>query len=589
MMAIAASGTHGVEGRLITEWGAGVTPENAWRDYPRPQMVREHWRNLNGNWEYAVTPESAGRPDAWDGTILVPFCLESQLSGVGRLLQPEEALWYRRLFHADPVGNDRCILHFEAVDYETKVWVNGAPVGSHTGGNTPFAFDITDALQDGDNELVVKVTDDTGGYQLRGKQAREPRGIIYTRVSGIWQTVWLETVPASRIDSLKLDTRIDPPAITVRADVNGASGHSLRVVVSRDGDVVAEAIGDPAGTAVPVPGAELWHPDHPALYDLDVELLDADGAVLDSVRSYAGIREVGKVQDEAGHWRMTLNGQIIFHWGILDQGWWPDGLLTPPSDEAMLADIEFIRDCGFNMIRCHIKVNPRRFYLHCDRLGMMVWQDQVSALGVDPEWTKMAPNPVDAEWPDDAHRQFMMELKRMIDLLYNSPAIVSWIPFNERWGQHRTMDVGAWTAAYDPSRLINIASGGNFWPVGDVADHHAYPHPDFPLDDQRFDDYIKVVGEFGGHGFVIGKEHLWNPDSKNWGYGGLPETHDELRDRFRKSIDVLLELKEKGIAGGVYTQTTDVEGEVNGLMTYDRKVKKISPEELTAISAPLLK
>ncbi len=331
--------------------------------------------------------------------------------------------------------------------------------------------------------------------------------------------------------------------------------------------------------------AKLWSPDSPHLYDLKVSLLDASGKVVDEVRSYAGIRTVGKVRDADGHWRFTLNGQAIFHWGPLDQGWWPDGLLTPPSDAGMRADIEFLKAAGFNMIRKHIKVEPRRYYYHCDRLGMMVWQDQVSG-GPSPKWTRLAPDPRDADWPDDRHAQFMLELERMIDTLENHPSIVAWVPFNESWGQHRTMEVGAFVARRDPSRLLNIASGGNFWPVGDIVDDHKYPHPGFSFDPARDDRYVMVMGEFGGHGYPV-PGNLWDAGRRNWGYGDLPKTEAEYKERYATSIRMLNDLRRQGIAAGVYTQTTDVEGEVNGLMTYDRRVAKIPAAELAELARML--
>ena len=307
--------------------------------------------------------------------------------------------------------------------------------------------------------------------------------------------------------------------------------------------------------------------------------------MIDTVQSYAGIRTVGKTKDADGHWRFTLNGKQIFHFGPLDQGWWPDGLLTPPSDEAMLYDIEYLRDAGFNMIRKHIKVEPRRYYYHCDRMGMMVWQDQVSGRP-NPPWTRMQPNPRDADWKPADHQQYMNEFEEMVDDLEFHPSIVVWVPFNEAWGQHQTIEVGKWIINRDPTRLVNIASGGNFWPVGDVADHHQYPHPDFPFDVQDWSDYIKVVGEFGGHGLPV-KGHLYDENRDNWGYGGLPANANEYLGRYQESIRRLVDLKQRGIAAGVYTQTTDVEIEINGLMTYDRRVIKIPAETLNKLHQSL--
>jgi beta-galactosidase/beta-glucuronidase len=571
---------------MTTTWGDKVTADNVWQEYPRPQLERTNWTNLNGKWSYAVTPsESVTAPEKWDGEILVPFCLESHLGGVKRELQSDEALWYRRTFDAKKNEGKRTLLNFEAVDYACEVWVNGKSVGTHRGGNTPFWFDVTDALKSGENELTVRVMDATEDWQLRGKQVRRPEGIWYTRVSGIWQTVWLEEVDAAWIADLDMTTEAAEGTIKIKADVEGKGDYKFTARVLEDGkEVVANTVSG-AEVTLTVPNAKLWSPKSPHLYELELTLATPDGKVIDKVKSYAGIRTVGTTKDEKGNLVLTLNGEPIFHWGPLDQGWWPDGLLTPPSDEAMLSDVEYLRDAGFNMIRKHIKVEPRRYYYHCDRLGMMLWQDQVSG-GPSPEWTRLAPNPKDADWPDVRHAQWMLELERMIDSLDSHPSIVVWVPFNEAWGQHRTVEVGDWLVKRDPSRIVNVASGGNFWPAGHIVDEHAYPHPNFPFDrdiDGRFDGFVKVVGEFGGHGFPV-EGHLWRPGSHNWGYGGLPKDEAEYLDRYRESLRILGELRGKGIAAGVYTQTTDVEGEINGLLTYDRRVVKIPAKELAEIA-----
>jgi beta-galactosidase/beta-glucuronidase len=574
--------------KLVTRWGTAVTAENAWTEYPRPQMQRDAWQNLNGMWDYAITQiGDKSAPATWAGKILVPFALESKLGGVQRLLQPNEALWYRRAFELKPSAGKRTLLHFEAVDYRCEVWLNGTLLGSHRGGNTPFSIEISKAARAGQNELLVRVEDETEGYQLRGKQVLKPEGIWYTRVSGIWQTVWLEEAPASFIEDLHISTDAAKGTVTVAADLDGATdGQTLRVT-AKDGDKEVASLQGPAtGLTLTIADAKLWTPESPALYTLGIELLDASGSVVDRVASYAGIRSVGKVRDKDGHWRFTLNGETIFHWGPLDQGWWPDGLLTPPSDAAMLYDIEFLKAAGFNMIRKHIKVEPRRYYYHCDRLGMMLWQDQPSA-GHGPAWTMLWHKPTDAEWPDEHHQQYMRELEEMMDNLENHPSIAVWVPFNEAWGQHRSVEAGQWVQQRDPSRLVNIASGGNFFPVGDIVDYHSYPHPTFPQVPESYNDYIKVVGEFGGHGFPA-PGHLWNEDNGNWGYGKLPKTSDELKARYRESLEHLGALVEKGIAAGVYTQTTDVEIEVNGLLTYDREAIKIPTDELAALRRELL-
>ena len=591
---------------LTTVWGEKVTADNAWQEYPRPQLERSSWTNLNGFWNYAITADSdRTQPQSWKGKILVPFGLESKLSGVQRRLRASEALWYQRTFDAKKSELRRTLLNFEAVDYQCEVFVNGKSIGSHTGGSTPFSFDVTDALDNsGKNNLVVRVEDKTMGFQLQGKQRPNPEGIWYTQVSGIWQTVWLEEVSKTYIEDLTIHTESSSGTISIRPEIVGLSDADSLHIVVKDGEKtvasetfsgsklvqqtnVDKAANQTRELELKVPNAILWTPETPHLYRLEITLSNNKGVKLDQVQSYAGIRTIGKEIDEDAHLRMTLNGKPLFHWGPLDQGWWPDGLLTPPSDEAMLFDIEYLKAAGFNMIRKHIKVEPRRYYYHCDRLGMLVWQDQVSG-AVNPPWTRLAPNPTDAEWPDAAHEQYMLELERMIDNLESHPSIVVWVPFNEAWGQHRSVEVGKWAVQRDPTRLINIASGGNFWRVGDIADEHNYPPPAFPLSDERFDGFIKVVGEFGGHGYPV-PEHLWDKDADNWGYGSLPKTESDYRKRYADSLKTLIELKKQGIAAGVYTQTTDVEGEINGLMTYDRKVIKIPADELRKLHEELLR
>lgn len=570
---------------LVTPWGEKIS-DQPWQEYPRPMLERADWINLNGKWDYAITGDSQREvPQQWDGQILVPFSLESALSGVQKRLDPDEALWYSRSVDLEVPDGQHWLLNFEAVDYQCEVFVNGQSVGKHKGGNVPFSMDITSAAKSGKNLIQVRVEDDTEGYQLRGKQVLWPEGIWYTQVSGIWQTVWLEPVSETYLADLKIQTDYQAGSVTVTPIVEGNQAAEVSVsVMDGETEVAAGKTSNGKAVTLTVPDAKLWSPDSPFLYDLKISVNGSD-----SVMSYAGIRGVGKTQDEDGNWRFTLNGEVLFHWGPLDQGWWPDGLLTPPSDEAMVYDIDYLKAAGFNMIRKHIKVEPRRYYSYCDRVGMLVWQDQVSA-GHGPSWTRLAPNPEDAQWPEAFHKQFMVELEAMIDSLENYPSIVVWVPFNEAWGQHQTVEVGEWTVKRDPSRIVNIASGGNFWPVGDVVDQHAYPHPAFPFNAKRFGDFVKVVGEFGGHGYAV-KDHLWDVSRGNWGYGGLPKDEQEYRERYVESIRRLAELKEKGIAAGVYTQTTDVEVEINGLMTYDRKVIKIPAESLKKIheEAKLLK
>jgi arylsulfatase len=570
---------------MRTPWAAEVMAESVWDEYPRPQLRRDNWTNLNGSWDYAVTGmEAKQMPEKADGKILVPFAIEAPLSGVEERFMPDDVLWYRRTLEVAKKEGLRYRLNFEAVDYESTVWVNGIEVGSNTGGNLPFSFDITDAIQSGENEIQLRVTDATdSAYQLHGKQRLNPKGIWYTPVSGIWQTVWLEEVVDTYLTEVKITTKTSGRVLIELSSEGGGPAKGRALVTMGGTEIAGSRIkGDRIELSIPNP--QLWSPDSPTLYEVRIEFGD------DVVETYFGIRETGIEEDEAGNLRFTLNGKPIFHWGTLDQGWWPDGLLTPPSEEAMVSDIEFLKKAGFNTIRKHIKVEPRRYYYQCDRIGMLVWQDQVSAKrNDDPEWTRLKPNPPTLTWPAEAHEQYLREHKLMIDTLYSHPSIVQWVPYNERWGQHQTMKTGEWVVPYDPTRQINIASGGNFFPVGHIVDAHHYPDPEFPREDGeggRFDGFVKVMGEFGGHGFPV-DGHVWDTNARNWGYGGLPENKEEWLERYRVSIEKLVELKKQGIAAGIYTQTTDVEGEINGLITYDRKVQKIAPEELFKLSRPL--
>jgi hypothetical protein len=565
-----------VGGRIMTRWAAEVKPGLALPEYPRPQMVREEWLNLNGSWDYAIVANGAGRPAAWDGKILVPFAVESALSGVGNTVGAGKELWYSRAVKVPKTWRGRkVLLHFGAVDWESTVWINGSEIGTHRGGYDPFTYDITDVLAAGaKQEIVLRVldpTDENNSPIARGKQVMKPHGIFYTAVTGMWQTVWLEPVPEIHIARLKLTPDIDRETLTVEPKISGAvDGSSLAVTVSLKGAIVVTAEG-PADTpvAVKIPRPELWSPDKPILYDVTA-VLKRDGKILDKVASYAGMRKIALGKDDQGYLRLFLNDKPLFELGPLDQGWWPDGLYTAPTDAALRYDIETIKALGMNMLRKHVKVEPDRLYYWCDKLGLLVWQDMPSAL-YDRE-----AHPADALATRDA--QWEGEWKAVIDALSNHPSIVMWVPFNEGWGQYDTERIAAWTKAYDPTRLVNNASGWDDKGAGDVRDIHSYPGPDMPpIEKNR----AAVLGEFGGLGLPL-TGHLWQAEG-NWGYRNFDDIK-VYEARYTDLIKNLYPLVDKGLAAAVYTQTSDCEVEVNGLMTYDRGVVKLEPARFAALN-----
>ena len=566
---------------LMTKWGKAVTPENAWREYPRPQMVRKDWQNLNGLWDYAITPKAAAKPEKWDGRILVPFAVEAALSGVGKRVSPEQNLWYHRTVEV-PAGwkGKRVQLHFGAVDFEATVWVNGKELGTHKGMSDPFSFDITDALKDGKGEVVVRVWDPTDtASQPRGKQVNKPGGIWYTPVTGIWQTVWMEPVGETNIAAVLPVADVDRGRVTFSLVTRGTTpADAFTVVISSGGEVVAAPLlAAPVGTQLVanIKSPKLWSPNSPHLYDVTVRLTRA-GRVIDEVTTYFAMRKVSVGKDADGVLRLMLNNKPLFQVGPLDQGWWPDGLLTPPSEEAMRYDLDVLKKLGMNMLRKHIKVEPAGLYAHCDKIGLLVWQDMPSGFVEKTQFVQ--PNqPTDATFTDADKKQFRAELKAEIDHLRFFPCIYCWVPFNEGWGQHDTNDILKWVKEYDPTRLVNGPSGWTDRGYGDMKDMHNYPGPGmFPV----MPDRVSVLGEFGGLGLPI-KGHLWKDTKENWGYRTLKNT-DELRAGYRQLIGRLHPLIGKGLAAAVYTQTTDVEVEVNGLMTYDREVLKFDPAETAA-------
>lgn len=569
---------------IATEWGKTVTADNVWQQYPRPMMTRNAWKNLNGEWDYAVLPAGAPTPEKFDGKILVPFPIESALSGVGKTVGDKNELWYQRFFTlpADWKGSD-VNLNFGGVDWKADVWVNDIYVGGHEGAFSPFSLNITDALSKGENKLTVRVFDPTDkDTQPRGKQVTKPKGIWYTPVTGIWQTVWLEPISKNNIAALKITPDIDRNRLIV--DASTSTNGLIKVDVFDKNKVVASVSGvssSPVEVTMPS-DVKLWSPESPYIYDLKVSLIE-NGKAVDEVGSYAAMRKIGVKRGEDKVNRFTLNDKPLFHFGPLDQGWWPDGLYTPPSYEAMVYDIDKTKELGFNMIRKHIKVEPQLWYEYCDRNGILVWQDMPSG-DKNTKWENhnyyRSPEFVRSE---ESAAQYRKEWNEIMDNLHSHPSIVVWVPFNEGWGQFDTKNVAAWTKAKDPSRLVNAASGGNFfYGAGDILDVHNYPAPRIYL----LDDYkANVIGEYGGIGYPI-KGHLWQPD-KNWGYIEF-KSPKEVTDKYVEYIDILDNLAKIAYTGAVYTQTTDVEGEVNGLLTYDRKKVKVDAPRIREANCRLI-
>jgi beta-galactosidase/beta-glucuronidase len=567
---------------LTTPWTAKVTAEHALPEYPRPQLVRTRWTNLNGLWDYAIRPKAEDRPAQFEGKLLVPFAVESALSGVKRPLTPYQRLWYRRSFTASPAKGTRLLLHFGAVDWLTLVWVNGKLTGRHEGGYDAFTFDITDALKPGaQQELVVAVWDPTDtALQPRGKQVLNPNSIWYTAVSGIWQTVWLEPVPVAYIREIAMTPDIDAHQLrlTVATGETTADPVDFTATAKLHGKIVGRVTGKSnAEVKLALSQTDLWSPDSPTLYDLDIALKSGD-----SVKSYFGMRSVEARADAAGVNRIFLNHKPLFQIGPLDQGWWPDGLYTAPTDEALRSDIDTLKKLGFNMVRKHVKVEPARWYYWCDTLGFLVWQDMPSAM------TSTSPSNVrkgaaeDVRFLDATAISWLGELKAMIHNLANAPSVIVWVPFNEGWGQHSTNGALKMVKALDPTRLVDGPSGWEDRGWGDLKDMHSYPGPAmFPVTKDR----VSVLGEFGGLGLPL-PGHLWW-DKRNWGYKTF-EDRATLQAGYEGLIEKLEPLVKQGLSAAIYTQTTDVEGEINGLMTYDRKVVKFDAARLAELHRKLI-
>ena len=589
---------------LATPWAADIDPLAVLPEYPRPQLVRGSYLNLNGPWQYAITDADAPMPGSapanWDGQILVPFSPEAPASGVGRQLQPDQALWYRRRLQLpEDFTGARVLLHFGAVDQSCTVHLNGMEVGGHDGGYLPFALDVTDALlqgraaRDGEHELTVRVRDisDTGTAS-RGKQKLKRGDIWYTAQSGIWQTVWMEAVPETHVAELVLTPAASLDAVEITVTAAGPVAAEADVVIRAGGVQVASGTAVPGqALRLPVPDARLWSPEDPFLYDVEVRL----GA--DRVQSYFGMRSFGTGRDAAGRKRLLLNGRPYLHVGLLDQGYWPEGLYTAPTDAALEADIRTAKEMGFTMLRKHIKIEPLRWYHHCDRLGMLVWQDMVNGGEGEGRAPERIPLPRRGSRSDRKYGQFgradaagreafRAEVRGTVQLLRSVPSIAVWVPFNEGWGQFDAADVAAELRRLDPTRTIDHASGWHDQGAGDVRSLHVYDRPFHLRRRWKWGRRAVVLSEYGGfslpvpgHTFITGEV---------FGYGRTLQTREELREAFvRLHREQIVPAVADGLAATVYTQLSDVEDEVNGLLTYDRAVLKLDPAEVREVNDEL--
>ncbi|WP_248602870.1 glycoside hydrolase family 2 protein [Algoriphagus marincola] len=583
--------------RLTTPWTSKVDSKAPLPEYPRPQLVRTEWQNLNGLWDYSILPKGVLPETSFTDKITVPFPVESFLSGVQKEVGPENELWYEKSFDLTlSTKNKRILLHFGASDWETEVWVNDQPVGTHQGGYDSFSFDITSQLNSGKTQKIrVRVWDPSdSGPQPRGKQVKEPKGIWYTPVTGIWQTVWLENVPESYISGIYSNTDWEGGLQVFYPEVIQAKAEQEVEVIVFDGEQAVGSFRGKPNTPLPVKLAapKAWSPDSPFLYQVSLRLFEGN-ELIEEVKSYAAYRDVRMSKTPDGFQRIFLNGKPLFQYGPLDQGWWPDGLYTAPTDEALLFDIEKTKEMGFNMIRKHVKVEPARWYFHADRLGMLVWQDMPSG-DMGNRW-EVRPGiireGVEKVRTPESEAIFKTEWQEIINEFKFFPSIVVWVPFNEAWGQFKTSEIVNLTRKLDPSRLINSASGGNFEMegasvVGDILDLHNYPDPVMPDPNIFGEKSIMVLGEFGGLGLPI-EGHTWQ-QKDNWGYQSFSSV-GELKARYSGMIKDLAGYIPRGLAAAIYTQTTDVEIETNGLMTYDRQIIKIPVEELKNMHEKLYK
>jgi beta-galactosidase/beta-glucuronidase len=582
-----------VSGKITTPWAEKVNSANPLPEYPRPQLVRSNnWVNLNGLWEYSILPKTEQSiPAASQGNILVPFAVESALSGVGKTVGKDSVLWYKRTVSITSTKSKKVLLHFGGVDWQCTVFVNGKEVGSHQGGYDPFSFDITTALKKGaKQDIAIRVWDPSDeGPQPRGKQVKNPHGIWYTPVTGIWQTVWAEFVSLTYVAETKQTPDVDRKLVRVSAKIENMQAGDQLVITAWDGTtkIAEQTVATSSEVILAVANPKLWSTTNPFLYDLTFRIL-RKGKLIDEVKSYFAMRKISMKPDANGIQRMLLNDEFVFQYGPLDQGWWPDGLYTAATDEALKFDIEKTKEMGFNMIRKHVKVEPARWYYYCDVMGILVWQDMPSG-DLGNHWESrpgVYGRATDKQRTAESESIFRTEWTEIMQDLHNFPSIVVWVPFNEAWGQFKTKEIVKWTMQKDPSRLVNTASGGNFEEVGHITDLHNYPEPLMPQPELFGKSTVLVLGEFGGLGLPV-ENHTWQ-EKNNWGYQSF-KNKTELWNRYAEFVNCIPALITKGLSAAVYTQTTDVEVETNGIMTYDRKEIKIPVEKLFQLHQQLYK
>ncbi|MHA1342433.1 MAG: glycoside hydrolase family 2 protein [Promethearchaeota archaeon] len=575
-----------IEGQLMSRWAKKILLEKPFLKYPRPQLKRKEWKSLNGLWNYAIRPIKEKIVNSYDGKILVPFAVESALSGVKKKLKPNQKLWYQCNFNIpESWSKKKILLHFGAVDWEATVFVNKRLAGIHKGGYTPFSFDITEFLNEKkNNELIVVVWDPTDKGRIeRGKQTLKPYGIKYTAISGIWQTVWLEPVSETYIKSLKMIPNIDEEKLILKVNVvNCKKEDKLRIFIFDKKEEIINIIGGiHTENYLKIPSPKLWYPNSPFLYDLKIQI-NRNDEIIDEISSYFGMRKISIEKDKHGNKRILLNNEVCFQYGLLDQGYWPGGLYTAPTDEALRNDIEIIKELGFNTIRKHVKVEPARWYYYCDKLGIIVWQDMPNGGKMGLIHTIIGflkqKKKIEHKRKEEEKKNFYNELESMIDTLFNHPSIIMWIPFNEGWGQFETKKTVEKIKKQDPTRLINNASGWFDQGIGDIRDCHKYIGPEMP---NNIKGRAAVCGEFGGLGLKI-KGHVWKKKLK-FVYKKF-QNSQQLTQEYAKLIKKLIFLKKKGLCAAIYTQFTDVEGEINGLLTYDREIIKIDKEKLKKLN-----